>query len=601
MNKYLKTTIFSISLSIVISFCNFIIIKEKFKSEEWIIDNFLIELTRQPVTLYFLLGIIIYILGYNIFIKFLDRKIKYFFVIYAILFSFFNCIGKSYMYLSTWEMLFSSKINILFSIFIIICHSLIIYYFLKLIYFLLIKYNFLESNYEMKKNIYYFIIGIFFTINIFFLIIFYPGNASFDGQLQLNQFFGFQPLTNHHPVISTILEGLIFYFGMKLVNMNFGIFLCVFIQIVFQSVIFAYAVKVIADVTKNKILIIYVLVFFMLNPIFPLWGICLVKDTIYYNSFLWMFLILIKFYTNNFDKNKYLLLQFIVSTLLVCIFRNNGIYIVLPVLFYLFFMIRNNMYYKKFIIIYIIFLVMGGWFQNFALNYYNIPKASITNFLVLPFQQTARLIWANKEIDEKDKIKLNEIFKEKDLKEIYNPELADPVRGAFYENRENVDEWENFYFKYLKIYPSVYLQAILNHDYGYVYLFKEPQEFFIDNIRRHELLNVDYFTYDTNKKFVDLRNILLELPQIYKSIPILNLTYSCGFYVWVIVLCGTSLILKKKYKYLLLVMPLILSIGVCLLSPVNADFRYLLPVVVTFPIFSAYYLSIINKDHKNTF
>lgn len=599
MYKFFKAIIFSSALSIVIAFCNFFIVKENFKSGVWIVNNFFIDLIKQPVTLYFILGMIIYILGYNIFVKFLNKKTKYVIIIYSIIFSFFNCVGKSYISLSTWEMLFSSRENMFFSICIIASCSMVVYYFLKFLYYFIGKYYVFEQNYKMKKKIYYSIMFSFFIINMIFLIIFYPGNASFDGQLQLNQFLGFQPITNHHPVLSTMLEGLIFNIGMKFVDMNFGLFLCIFVQIVFQSIIFAYSVKIIADVTKNRILTIYVLMFFILNPIFPFWGICLVKDTIYYNSFLWMFLVLIKFYANGFVKNKYLLLEFVFSTLLVCIFRNNGIYIVLPTLFLLFFITYNIIYYKKIIIIYSIFLLVGCFCQNIVLNYYNIPKASITNFLTLPFQQTARLVWANKKIDEDDKLKINIIFQGNNLKEIYNPELVDPVRGAFYESDENMNDWKYIYLKYLRIYPTVYLQAVLNHNYGYFYLFKEPQEFFIDNIRRHEFLNTNYLIYETNERFVDTRNILLKLPQVYKAIPIFNLTYSCGFYVWSIILFSILLILRKKYKKLLLILPIILSIGVCLLSPVNADFRYLLPVIVTFPIFSAYYLSIISKECRN--
>ena len=81
MEKFLRAIIFSFSLSIIIAFCNFIIVKEKFRAGVWIIDNFLIDLSKQPITLYFILGIIIYILGYNIFIKFLDERKKCFFII----------------------------------------------------------------------------------------------------------------------------------------------------------------------------------------------------------------------------------------------------------------------------------------------------------------------------------------------------------------------------------------------------------------------------------------------------------------------------------------------------------------------------------------
>ena len=54
---------------------------------------------------------------------------------------------------------------------------------------------------------------------------------------------------------------------------------------------------------------------------------------------------------------------------------------------------------------------------------------------------------------------------------------------------------------------------------------------------------------------------------------------SHGTYVWVMLWCAAALLAVKKYRYLAALMPFLLNILVCIVSPFNANTRYLLPVI----------------------
>ena len=132
------------------------------------------------------------------------------------------------------------------------------------------------------------------------------------------------------PVLSTIIEGSIFHCGSIIKDNNFGLFLYVFLQSMLQSALFSYAVSLVHKLTKNIYLVFFTFLFFLLNPIFQIWGISFVKDTMYYIGFLWFVLIIIRILEFQEIQTIKVGIQLFLSMLLLCSFRNNGIYIIVP-------------------------------------------------------------------------------------------------------------------------------------------------------------------------------------------------------------------------------------------------------------------------------
>ena len=74
----------------------------------------------------------------------------------------------------------------------------------------------------------------------------------------------------------------------------------------------------------------------------------------------------------------------------------------------------------------------------------------------------------------------------------------------------------------------------------------------------------------------------------WRHIPVLGMLYACALYTWTLVGAAVSLCRQKRWRMLAAFLPALLSLGVCMLSPVNDYFRYFLPIVaMTLPLLGA--------------
>ena len=69
-------------------------------------------------------------------------------------------------------------------------------------------------------------------------------------------------------------------------------------------------------------------------------------------------------------------------------------------------------------------------------------------------------------------------------------------------------------------------------------------------------------------------------------IPILGLISSIGFGLFMIIIMIVELINKKKYRFIITLVPLITSVLVCFVGPANTYFRYAMPYLFVIPVLS---------------
>ena len=63
----------------------------------------------------------------------------------------------------------------------------------------------------------------------------------------------------------------------------------------------------------------------------------------------------------------------------------------------------------------------------------------------------------------------------------------------------------------------------------------------------------------------------------------LSLLYVCASYTWALAGGALSLLRQKRARLLAAFVPALMSLGVCMLGPVNDYFRYFLPIVAMTP------------------
>ena len=524
--------------------------------------------------------------------------------ILSMIFSIFMTLGFSYEKTNSWQLVFGSLRMFLISIIIYIGFY---EFFKRIFYFINIKIqNIRVEDFKLEtmgklKGILKFIdekpflssIIIMITFWLVYIIAFYPVILSPDPSFQIRQFYNVDTkyaegvikldenvnLTNHHPVVHTLLLGGCINLGRLFGSDNFGLFIYSIIQIGILSSTLAYTIKYFKKVKISLKVRLILLMIYSLVPMFPLYAMSAVKDTIY-TSFMVLYVIFLYDFVT-FNKEKKLsnikAIAIIFLLLLISLFRNNGIYVILLSFPFIIFYSKKNM--AKTITILVIFMSLTTCYSKVILPYFKITSGSIREMLSIPFQQTARYVKEHgDEVSEEDKKAIDKILVYDTIAERYQPELSDPVKNKYnkYATSEDLKEYFKAWYKGLKNHPGTYVEATINNTYGYFYpnaikwytYHKYDSRVTKDNL-------VDYSYNDLQ----GLRDNLVVYQGIFPYIPFIGLISNIGFGTWILLVMGVYLIIFKKNEYLIVLMPLYASVLICIASPANTYFRYAMPYI----------------------
>ena len=561
-----------------------------------------IELNKYHLQLYVDIisdiSLIIYICFIMIKTKNIElTKSKIFFIILLDIFLlisnvFINTGNLSYLYKNMWLILYN------------LIRFIAIYIVLKksIIYFE----NFIKNHeFKLKENK---IINLFLkhpflfsfiTILIcwsIYVIAFYPIILSPDPSFQIKQFFNIRTkyadyailldnnifLTNHHPVFHTMILGYSLKLGRFLLNDNFGLFVYSLTQLLVLAFTLSLTIKYLNENNVNKKIVFIVLLLYCFIPMFPLYAMSGVKDT-YYTCFIILYVMkLDKIIRSKQEKLSYKeMIQLLLIMVAVCLFRNNGIYVL--ILSFPLILIYSKKYFQTLLVIFIGVLAFYGTYTKVLLPSLKITAGSIRETLSIPFQQTARYVkYYDKDLSKNDIKVIDKVLGYETLAKRYNPTISDPVKNEFnkYTTKKELLAYLKVWFKCFFKHPLVYIEATLNNIYGYF----SPQSTnwyiyykYDTRITEDKLVNYHY------NNLSSLRLILSSFAQGFPYIPLIGLISNIGFNTWLLLGLTTYSIFKKKKEYLIVLSPLLISLLICVASPVNTYFRYAMPFIFIMP------------------
>ena len=458
-----------------------------------------------------------------------------------------------------------------------------------------------------------FIFSILFIILLWlvYIIAFYPAIMSPDPSFQLLQYFNINNkysdyvvlidknviLTNHHPVVHTIILGSLVKLGIKLFSsLNAGLFIYSIIQTIILASTLSYTIKFMKDINVSLKYRKICLLIYSLVPVFPLYAMSPVKDVIFGCLII---IYIISFYNMINLKGKLKIKDMVMEMLLIILiilFRNNGFHIVLLSLLFLLFLGRQNIF--KYIIIICITITFYYSYNNVILPHFKITNGSIREVLSVPFQQTARYVKEyKKEVTSDEKKAIDKLLNYDTIASRYNPALADPVKNEFnrYYTDDDLKNYFKVWFTQLKKHPLVYVEATIANTYGYIY----PVETnWYVHIKGKKIINNYGFDYHFNENLRPLRMVLGGFAVIFPYIPFIGLLINIGFNTWILLFMLSYLFYRKKYKDIILLIPSFLILLVCFVSPANTYFRYALPNVFALPLMLLMFNKIISKKDK---
>lgn len=326
----------------------------------------------------------------------------------------------------------------------------------------------------------------------------------------------------------------------------------------------------------------------MFIPVFPFYAMTPLKDVLFC-CFIIIYIIKIAEYI---DRDQYESFSMIILFLLIILFRNNGFHILLFSIPFLLLLKSKNRIKLVFHFLFIIVFYIS--YHHAILPYFKVTPSSPREALSVPFQQTARYVLEHeKEVTEKEKGEIDNILGYDTLKYRYDPEKADDVKNKFnpHSTKKDMKKYFKVWYEQFKKHPLTYLEATLNNTYGYYYPLTSDWYIYT---KYNEVLKEHQFSYHYNN-LGTLRFVLIIFGVLFPLLPIIGLFVNIGFSTWILLFMIFYLIYKKKYKNILPYLPSILVFMVCLVSPVNTYFRYMLPNIFAMPVMLAIFFHSIKK------
>ena len=513
--------------------------------------------------------------------------------ILSIIFASIEIVGNSINTYDNLSAIVTNSLTIKKSIFKWIGYAIIFYAILANLFVKLENTKFFKGKnkwFTNNKRTFFITWGIIFVAWIPYFLNYFPGIITADSMGQICQSLGIYNVTNHHPVFHTFFISI---------AMNIGVAIYSIVQMLVASAIFSFAIYYMAKRNIDIRYRILTLLFYALYPVNAIYSITMWKDIPFAISMLIFTIMVTELATNSesFLKSKLKNVLFVISILLVILFRNNGIYVIILTLPFMFIFIRSH--YKKLIAISCIAVAFYLIWKGPIFSLLNIEEGSTREALSIPLQQFARISRDHSNtLTDDERWRIYKYLPVDNIGDFYYSKISDQVKNNFSDKAFKEDKigFIKLWGKLCVKYPRSAIEAFLCNSYGYWYpeavhwvvgreVYKSDQE-------KEQNLNL------ANNPIVDLQNLekfdsLLDK----RDLPLNSMLYSIGFVFWVVLTMFVYTIYKKKYKLLLIYIPIGILWLTCLASPVFGEFRYIYSMFTCLPILLGIHFK--TKDSKN--
>lgn len=215
------------------------------------------------------------------------------------------------------------------------------------------------------------------------------------------------------------------------------------------------------------------------------------------------------------------------------------------------------------------------------------------------FQQSARVLRDHAgEVTPEEYAEIDRVLDAENLAELYEPWISDPVKYTFRQYGQGAQAEKAALARYRKTwlsmltkYPLTYAEAFFAGNVSY-YTFAPKLEGETYNQQAGNRLVFETYELGEDPRFLHTeqiaalegaRTLLAVFARGIRHIPLLALLYACATYTWLLVGAGISAVRQRRWRLLCCFLPALLTLGVCMLSPVNDYFRYFLPIVAMTP------------------
>ena len=395
--------------------------------------------------------------------KFSDKKYKNKIIYFlSTMFSLLLIFGYSYDVVGKATLVTGSILLLIISVFKFIAFFNLFNISLNLLYQAILKSNFKETKpvswlaKKFNEHPFWFSFIAIVICYIPYMIAFYPAIMGYDPANQIKEVMGIHTrymdsvvlldpnmtLTNFNPLVHTLILGNCFKLGYNIGNVNLGLFLYSIIQVIVLVSVLSYSIYYMKKEKVPTILLYITLGIYALVPVFPFYAMSTVKDT-FFSAFILLYIIKLYDIIKNKQTTKDYVILFFISVLVI-LFRNNGIYTVMLSMPFLLISLKDKR--KPIITVIVCLLACYIGYGKVLLPSLKISNTSVREMLSIPFQQTARVVkYRGDELPEEEKEAIDKILIYDTLAERYEPDLSDAVKNKY--NKYATSEELIDYFK----------------------------------------------------------------------------------------------------------------------------------------------------------
>lgn len=419
-----------------------------------------------------------------------------------------------------------------------------------------------------------------------FLYVF-PGIYSTDTMVQYMEVIGFEPLSNAHPIVHTLLlkGGLSLgrVFGLSdracYAAMTLGQMACL-------AAAFSYCALFVRTRFESRLLALGTALYFALFPLHVFYSMTLWKDIPFSACVLLLGLMLYDVQQSQGAvlRRPGFVLRLVLVSLGVLLLRNNGVLILLPSLLIFFFVLRPA---RKALIG--LFCGLAGvyvFLHGFLLPWFSIDESSVAEMLSVPISQIGAIIQKDQPLTQEEGDLIGSVLPIEDIEELYSPRAPDSLKFATSFDDEalaaNLSALGRVWIDLLREYPEEAALAYLHLEGGYLYPdHVRPWIVYYPNVTPE-----NYSKELQNEPVVPALSWVLHfLPnEIIDRNEALGFFFRPGYLIWVYLLAWAVLLSARRGKWMLcLLPPLVLWLSLMLGAPLS-DTRYAYPLFLLQPL-----------------
>ena len=411
----------------------------------------------------------------------------------------------------------------------------------------------------------------------------FPGIMTPDSVVQFEQVIGMIPYSNHHPVVHTLLIKLfysigLFFTGNQTVAMSFY----TMFQMCFLATTVSYFIRTLRIYDVKPILCIFITLFYALVPYHAVFSVTVWKDILFAGAVLLFSCSLLRLMQKTKASS---LTVFVLSGIMLCLFRSNGWYGFCLCLPFLLFYFRGK---KKVMYPAILSVLLTATIIKYpVMNSAGVIQPDLIESLSVPTQQIAAVICNDRPLTREQFALIEEVVDLTYIKDLYNPTFADNMKELVRAgNQDYLASHKGEFFRlWLDLgltYPWDYVEAYVKQTYGYFY----PDSFYLvaeaEGISASHL-GVAHTPLIGGPIVVKTKEIALKLGSM---LPIYSLLWSMGVIFWAFLFCiGNAFVRKEKAKLIVYLPSLALYLTVMIATPVATEFRYVYFMIFSLPFY----------------